>query len=91
MGWNQTQAANYFKVSLFKFKLAEYDKAPDFKYKKLKFTLRPEEKCLLYRKRSKKSQSQIAKELDIGRYWLRLQETGIVSPEKLLQYWEKRT
>lgn len=88
-GWNQLEAAQYYKVSIFHYKLAEYDKAKDFPYnKKIQITLRPYEKCLLYRKRSKKSQSEIASLLNIGRYWLRLQETGKIPCTKLLEFWE---
>lgn len=91
MGWNQGEAAGYFGVSIFKYKLAEYDKAKDFPYKKnLKFILRSNEKCLIYRKRSKMHQSQVCRELNIGRYWLGLQELGKVPCTKLLEFWESK-
>jgi hypothetical protein len=89
MGWNQSLAAAHYGVSLFNYKLAEYDKPREFKYKKYNFTLRPYEKCLIYRKRSGKKQKEVAKEFGIGRYWLRLQEIGEVKCVKLLDWWER--
>lgn len=92
MGWNQAEASCYFNCSIFRYKLAEYDQAKDFKYNdKLKITLKPFEKCLIYRKRSGKTQIEIARKLDMGRFWLRLQETGEVPCDKLLSYWETTT
>lgn len=91
MEWTQAEAANYYGVSIFRLKLAEYDKAKDFPYKNnLKITLRPNEKCLLYRKRAKLTQPQVATEFGIGRYWLRLQETGKVPCARLLSWWENK-
>lgn len=88
MGWNQLEAADHHNVSLFKYKLAEYDKTKDFLYKQLKFNLEPYEKCLLFRKRSGKTQSEVSTAMGCGRFWLRLQETGKVPCDKLLDFWE---
>lgn len=88
-GWNQGKAAKYYNVSLFSYKLAEYSQSPNFKYKKVSLgELSAPEKCLIYRKRSKKTQKQVAKELGICRYWLRLQEQGVQPCNKLLAHWE---
>lgn len=90
MGWNQIEAAEHFGVSLFKYKLAEYDKAEDFPYRSnLKITLKPHEKCLLYRKRSGKTQPEAAHDFGMGRFWLRLQEKGEIACDRLLAHWER--
>lgn len=90
MDWNQIEAANYFGCSIFRYKLAEYDspKVKDFNYRKVNITLRPYERCLIYRKRAKKTQHEIAEELGICRTWLQQQEAGEVPCDKLLQWWE---
>lgn len=89
MGWNQLEAATHFKVSIFTLKLAEYDKARNFKYRKnIKIALRDYEKCLIHRKRSGLTQEEVAKQVGVGRYWLRLQEKGDVPCKKLLEFWE---
>lgn len=90
-GWNQAKAAKHFKVSLFTLKLAEYDRMPYFKYdlEQQSIKLNPNERCLIYRKRAKKTQVQVAKEIGCGREWLRLQEKGRVPCDSLLKYWER--
>lgn len=89
LNWNQSTAAKYFNCSLFTYKMAEYDKAKNFKYGKANLDeLHPWERCLIYRKRSRLSQPTIAKKIGIGRYWLRLQEKGTVPCARLLEFWE---
>ncbi len=92
LDWNQEDAAKYFGVSLFNYKLAEYGKAKSFNYPKLShpMSLSPWEKCLIYRKRSGKTQKEIATKIGVGRYWLRLQEMGTVPCQKLLNFWENK-
>ena len=90
--WNQNKAARFFKISVFSYKLAEYSKLKNFNYAALEIDLLlPHERCLIYRKRSGKKQKQIAQELNIGNYWMRLQETGKTPCNKLLEYWEAKT
>lgn len=87
--WNQSQAADYFGVSVFTYKLAEYGKI-SLKKKITAITdILPYERCLIYRKRATLTQQALAKQLGVGRYWLRLQEAGRVNCEKLLAHWEK--
>lgn len=94
IGWNQKQAAKYYAVSVYNYKLAEYDKLKHFPYKISDFKLLPPlhdyEKCLIHRKRSGLTQPAAAKQIGYGRYWLRLQETGKVSCEKLLVWWNEQ-
>jgi hypothetical protein len=91
MGWNQAQAAKECRCSLFQFKLAEYGKPIEgFKYPLKVLHLSPFEKCLIYRKRAKLKQSEVAKKLGIGREWLRQQESGRIPCHKLLAWWEFR-
>lgn len=88
-GWNQATAAEHFGISIFALKLAEYDKKGDIaKFRDIPFTLRNYEKCVIYRKRSGKTQPEIGVLIGIGREWLRMQELGEVSCNKLLAWWE---
>ncbi len=89
-GWNQGEAARYYKVSLALYKSAEYDMLESFKvkHKVLHLSLTDPEKCLLYRRRDGRTQLEVAKALGIGREWMRLQELGKVPCGKLLRYWQ---
>lgn len=91
-GWNQGKAAKYYKLSLFNYKLAEYGLLRGFCFDEVLNNiglLHSHEECLIYRKRSKKTQKQVAHELGVCRYWLRLQEKGVQSCDKLLAHWER--
>ena len=86
--WNQKTAAAFYLVPLFTYKFAEMGKSKDFKFKKIELnTLEPHEKCFIWRRRSKKTQEEIAREMGRGRYWVRLQELGRVSSKELFNYW----
>lgn len=87
-GWNQSQAAKHYGISIFSYKLAEYSRLENFKYPQYKTELQPWEKCLIYRKRAGFKQSEIAKKLGICRGWLRLQEVGEIDCSRLLSWWE---
>lgn len=88
-GWKQATAAKYYKLSLYNYKMAEYDNLKNFRLKDTNiYPLKLYERCLIYRKRSGKKQSEIAVLLNVGRYWIRLQETGKVPCAKLSAYWE---
>ncbi len=91
LNWNQEQAASYFGVSRFTYQLAEYDKSKDFQYPSFKLTLKPWELCVLYRKRSGKTQRQLAGEIGISPDWFRQQESGKIPCLKLLDWWEDKT
>lgn len=87
--WTQLQAAKYYNVSYFRYSLAEYDKVPNFPMKKTIIgQLQDNERCVLYRRRMGKTQSEIASKVGIGKLWLRLQELGQVPCGKLLNWWE---
>ena len=97
-GWNQGEMAQKLGVSHHEYKLLEYGLTS------IAFTipanskyvswvniaeLLPHEKCLIYRKRAKISQAEVAKEMGISRTWLRMQETGEVDCAPLLRFWTK--
>ncbi len=87
--WNQIKAAKHYKVSVFTYKLAEYDKTDKFEYAPIHiYPLEPHEKCLIYRKRSGIKQKDLTLQVGCGVYWLRLQEKGKVSADRLLNWWE---
>jgi DNA-binding XRE family transcriptional regulator len=88
-GWNQTKAAKHLKVSSFKYKMMEYGKIQlSFKSSFIKPSLTPPERCYLYRRRCKKTQAEVAKELGYSREWIKQMEWGTVPCEPLLWYWE---
>ncbi len=89
--WNQNQAAQHYGLSVFNYKLLEYGKLKkkNVEYKKVILgNLSPKERCLIYRRRAKKTQKQIAKALGCSREWIRQQESGEVSCDNLLRWWE---
>lgn len=90
MGYSQMEAASYFDVFYFVYKMAEYGVAKDFPYKKIKITLRPHEKCLILRKRMGKTQREIAEDFGICREWMIQQERGEVDCTKLLEWLEQK-
>ena len=86
---NQDKAAKIFKVSVFEYKLAEYDKRQLAKLGYAEISvLQPHERCVLYRRRSGMKQEEIAGKLGISRNWLRQLESGKEDPAKLLAFWE---
>ena len=46
------------------------------------------EKCVIYRRRSKMTQDQVAKELGVSRGWVNSMERGRVPCDTLVWYWE---
>lgn len=89
LGWNQTQAAKECRCSIFQYKLAEYGKPIEgFTYPLKTLHLEPHEKCLIYRKRAKLKQSEVADKLGICRNWMRQQESGKIDAARLLSWWE---
>ena len=47
------------------------------------------ERCLIMRRRSGKTQEQVAKELKCSRFWVRLMEKGRAPCDDLTWYWEQ--
>ena len=93
IGWRQLQAAKYFKISLYDYKMTEYGKLSIDKLKNigpadLSWELTDNERCLIYRKRKNKTQLEVAKDIGICRSWLRSQESGVVPCTQLLKHWE---
>lgn len=94
---NQLDMAKKLDTTLHYYKLLEYDKASiafsipkNSKYVRYVISreLEQHEKCLIFRKRAHKTQSEVAREVGISRQWLRKLETGEVSCERLLRFWE---
>lgn len=57
---------------------------------KLKRRLQPNEAAFLMRRRSKKSQNVIAKEIGVSRLWVNRMEMGLEDCERLLDFWKLR-
>jgi hypothetical protein len=90
-GWNQDKAAQYFKISLHQYKMAEYDKNPEFPFWKISDfnpVLSNSEECLILRRQSGKLQWEVAQEVGLSRNAYRAQETGQTPCNKLLEYWD---
>jgi DNA-binding XRE family transcriptional regulator len=51
-------------------------------------TLKPHEKCLLYRRRVGITQATVAEDLNRCKMWVRQMERGEVDCTELVQYWE---
>ncbi len=47
------------------------------------------ERCLLYRRRTGKSQAVVAKGIKLSRYWVNRMERGLAPCDTLLWYWEQ--
>jgi DNA-binding XRE family transcriptional regulator len=52
-------------------------------------SLADHELALLYRRRAKATQAEMAEWLDCSRYWINLMETGKADCTMLLWYWEQ--
>jgi transcriptional regulator with XRE-family HTH domain len=50
--------------------------------------VQPSERCLIYRKRAKMTQEQVAKELKKSRLWVNKMENGYVDCDELIWFWE---
>lgn len=87
----QGEAADWLGVPHFTYKRAEYGTSNNFEYGSVKLgKLQQHELCLVYRKRSNKTQEEIANKIGCSLYWFRKQETGKVSTAKLIAYWTKQ-
>jgi transcriptional regulator with XRE-family HTH domain len=55
------------------------------------YNITDKEHCVVYRRRAKITQQEIADELGLSRSWVNAMEVGYAkSVEKLLKYWEKK-
>ncbi len=87
--WNQEKAAKHYKVSVFDYKLAEYDVAQEFKYRRIELKeVKDHERCFIYRRRFGMTQAEVAPKVGIGKYWLRELELGKAPCSRLLTWWE---
>jgi DNA-binding XRE family transcriptional regulator len=98
LGLTQAQAAKRWKIPAHIYARIENDDA-EVQHKRtfgMPFAMlsgdeRPKahERCLIMRRRCKKTQTTVAKELGCSRYWLNQMELGKVSCDTLLWYWEQ--
>lgn len=58
---------------------------------KLKRRIADNEAAFLMRRRSKKSQSVIAKEIGVSRLWVNRMEMGLEDTDRLLDFWKLRS
>lgn len=81
-GLDQVEMAEKMGVSRHKYQESEAQKTG-----KLYRRLEDHERCALYRRRTKKTQSAIAKEIGVSRIWVNRMEIGTAEVDKLLAYW----
>jgi DNA-binding XRE family transcriptional regulator len=97
MGFNQQEMAALLGIAPFTYGRMErgevpldYDKIDQHKLP-LEEALSPSEKAHFYRLRSDPTvgQSKIAEDLGVSRIWVNRMERGLVSADRLVQYWER--
>ena len=54
----------------------------------VKAPLKSYERCVIYRRRTKQTQRQIAKALGVSRAWVNRMENGTENCDRLIEYWE---
>lgn len=86
-GERQRAAAQRHEVALSRYSRWERDMDPTAPKVRVG-TLKPHERCYLYRRRTGKTQMEVAKDLGVCRYWLNRMELGEVDCTDLACYWE---
>jgi DNA-binding XRE family transcriptional regulator len=84
--WKQMRAAKHFQVSpqqYFRWESGQDLSLPGIKLGRLE----PFEVCFLLRRRSGLRQEDLAKDLNVCRWWLNQMERGLVDYKPLLSYW----
>jgi DNA-binding XRE family transcriptional regulator len=97
MGFNQPEMAALLGIAPFTYGRMERGEVPldhdkiDQHLLPIAADLSPSEKAHFYRLRSDPpvGQSQIAKDLGVSRIWVNRMERGLVSADRLVQYWER--
>ena len=91
LDWKQMDAAAHFGVSVFIYKRIELGTAkfPEWKIPKIP-KITDYEKCLLWRRRANRTQTQIAVSIGCSKYWIYLQELGKVPCVQLYEYWDTK-
>lgn len=87
-GLNQMEMAKLLKVSMRRYTGWEYATRTHDCPEVAVLPLKNHEVCLLYRRRSKMSVKQVARELNCTPYWITLMERGQGNCSRLLEYWE---
>lgn len=87
-GKSQADAAGDFKVPVSRYVAWETGRLPfTGRLPKLSAPLK-HEVCFLKRRRTGKTQEELADELGFSKYWIRLMEQGQVSSTSLERYWK---
>jgi len=86
-GYNQYEAAQHHGVTVNKYRRWEAGYGPSPRAKNLG-ELKDHEKCVIARRRSGKTQDDLAKDLNLSRLWIIEMEKGNVPADRLVEYWE---
>lgn len=84
---SQRRMAQYLGVPRFRYQRWENDKETP-PMTTLIGSLRPYERCMIYRRRTGVKQTVIAEDMKLSRYWVHRMERGEVDCTPLLSYWE---
>lgn len=89
-GENQAATAARYNVSRFVYGQWERDivEGPEIRMLYLTGSLQGHERCLLYRRRAKVTQGQVARKLKRCRWWVNMMERGVINCDELLWFWE---
>lgn len=86
-GLNQIEAAKEYDVPVDKYRDWEADRRLDDQPRRHLGELKPHEVCFLLRRRSGKTQREIAAALGCTRLWVIQMEDGKAPVERLREYW----
>lgn len=85
-GLTQTEAAEEYGVSLYKYRLWEKGESEPPKVA-VPGRLKPYEKCVLARLRNKQTIRELAAELELCRWWVQQMERGQQPCDRLMSHW----
>lgn len=86
-GFNQVEAARAFDVSVDKYREWEADRSPADQPRKHLGQLKPNEVCLLSRRREGLTQREVAVKMGCTRLWVIQMEDGSAPVDRLREFW----
>lgn len=87
LGVSQLEFATITKWPVSYVKKLEADETPFIK-PGIKAPIKSHERCVIYRRRTKQTQRQVAKTLGVSRAWINRMENGSEDCSRLIEYWE---
>lgn len=87
LGVSQLEFASIVKWPIRYVKQVEADETPLIKAG-IKGAISTQEKCVIYRRRTKVTQKAVARALGVSRAWVNRMENGTEDCSRLVEYWE---